>query len=532
MQTGVEGFLSPRSWLWLVATSSLVCGLSLLYLWWQHPRYGRNTGPTILPVVGCLPWILFNLHRHYDWSTAELAKTPTLTMRVVVPGLDFIETSNPANVEYILKSNFENYPKGEYFRSIFSDLLGLGIFNADGSVWKQQRKVASPEFSTRTLRELAVNSVQTELAERLLPCLDSFCDSDTVVDLQDLLLRFTFDTISQLAFGTDPGCLKSDLPSVPFAKAFDDAVLLSTLRPLSTGFPPWQVKRFFNVGSERKLRRSLSVVDAFAFDLIRTRRQERADGGGDHVSDLISRFMRIADDFVESPEVKRRIKEDPRSKYLQPSDLFLRDIVISFILAGRDTSASGLSWFFWLLSRNPKVEVNICNEIEGILASRRGGRGDPFSLEELKGMHYLHAALIESMRLYPPVPNDSKQSAADDVFPDGTVIPKGTLISFHIYAMGRNEKIWGSDCLAFQPERFLRDGIFVAPNPFDYPVFLGGPRMCLGMDMGMMQMKLVGATLMSRYEFVVGEGYRANHDLSMTMKIVGGLPVHVRRRKG
>lgn len=473
---------------------------------------------------------MMNLQRLYNWSTEELEKTPTKTMRVKILGLDFIETSNPANVEYILKTNFENYPKGEYFRGIIGDLLGLGIFNADGNLWKQQRKVASPEFSTRTLRELVVSSVQRELQDRLVPILDSFCDSSSVVDLQDLLLRFTFDTISQLGFGTDPGCLKPDLPSVPFATAFDDAVLLSTLRSLGT-FPPWRVKRFFNVGSERKLRESLSVVDAFAFSLIRTRRKELADRGK-QVSDLLSRFMRIADEFVESPEMKQRIDEDPRSKYLQPSDLFLRDIVISFILAGRDTSACGLSWFFWLLSRNPKVEENICEEIETILASRREPqtKGDSFSFEELRGMHYLHAALIESMRLYPPVPDDSKEAAADDVFPDGTVVPKGTVISFHIYAMGRNERIWGSDCLVFRPERFLRDGVFVPPNPFDYPVFLAGPRMCLGMDMGMMQMKLVAVTLVSRYVFAIREGHRANHDLSVTMKILGGLPVYARRR--
>ncbi|KAG0567672.1 hypothetical protein KC19_7G153200 [Ceratodon purpureus] len=531
MKSGVEDFLFDPSWIWLAVKLLPVWCASLGFIWWHHPRYGRNRGPTIFPVVGCLPQILMNLHRLYDWSTEELEKTPTRTMRAKVLGLDYLETSNPANVEYMLKTNFENYPKGEYFRSVIGDLLGLGIFNADGSLWKQQRKVAIPEFRARTLRELAVNCVQRELVGRFIPILDRFCDSNLVVDLQDLLLRFTFDTTCEIAFGADPGCLKPDLPLVPFAKAFDDAVVLSTLRTLGT-FPPWQVKRFLNVGSERKLRQSISVVDAFAYDLIQTRRKELADGHGKHVSDLLSRFMHIADEFVQTPEIKQRIEKDPRSRYFQPSDLFLRDIVTSFILAGRDASAAGLSWFFWLLSSNPVVEANIYNEIQTILASREPKtKGDGFLYEELKSMHYLHAALTESMRLYPPVPDDSKESVADDVFPDGTFIPKGTVISFHIYAMGRSKSIWGSDCLVFRPERFLTDGVFVPPNPFDYPVFLGGPRMCLGMDMGMMQMKLVAATLICQYVFVVREGYRAHHDLSITMKILGGLPIYVRRRE-
>lgn len=530
----VEDFrASVGSCSWLVtATSTLVCALPLVLFWWFHPHYGRNRGPKIFPIVGCLPQLLFHAQRFHDWTTEELQKTPTMTLRGVIPGLDYIETANPANVEHMLKTNFENYPKGEFFCTMFYDVLGLGIFNADGSSWKLQRRVASPEFTRRTLRDFALKSVQSELTDRFIPILDNFCcdDNNPVVDLQDLLLRFTFDTACQIAFGTDPGCLNSQLASAPFAKAFDEAVLLSTLRSWGI-FPPWQVKKFFNIGSERKLRQSLKIVDAFALDLIGCRRRELALGQCKDVSDLLSRFMQIADDFVQLPEIQSKIAEDPRSKHVQASDLFLRDIVTGFLLAGRDTSAVGLAWFFWLLSSHREVEDRILDEIAAISQARSQGDA-ALSFEELKDMHYLHAALTEAMRLYPPVPEDSKAAAVDDVWPDGTVVAKGTVVAFHIFAMGRNESTWGPDCLEFRPERFLRDGVFVPPSPFEYPVFQAGPRTCLGMDMAMMQMKLVAATLISQYVFVVKKGYRANYDLSLTMKIVEGLPVHVRRREG
>ncbi|KAG0559051.1 hypothetical protein KC19_10G074900 [Ceratodon purpureus] len=530
--SGVEGSVVMREWPWLIVASTLVCALSLVYFWWQHPLYGRNRGPKLLPIVGCLPQIAMNANRLYDWSTEQMQGTPTQTWRGILPGnFDWIETANAANVEHILKTNFENYPKGEFLPAIFFDLLGFGIFAADGNVWKLQRRVASPLFATRTLRDLALSSVQTELTERLVPVLDSFSDSNKVVDLQELLLRFTFDSICQLAFGSDPCCLTPGLPSVPFAEAFDEAVNLITGRAMGTSLH-WPVLKFFNIGSERKIRQSLSIIDSFAFDLIRARRKELADGHRNQVSDLLSRFIPIADEFVESPDIKQKIEEDPRSKFVQASDLFLRDIVISFILAGRDTSACALTWFFWLLSSNPKVEANICKEVETILSSQPGEKQEStFSFDELKDMHYLHAALTESMRLYPPVPMDSKQAAGDDVLPDGTVISKGILTVFNMYAMGRNETIWGSDCLEFRPDRFLRDGIFVPPSPFAYPIFQAGPRICLGMDMGMMQMKLIAATLIRRYVFVVREGHCAHYGWSLTMKIVKGLPVYVRRRE-
>lgn len=531
MLTATEDFVSVLSWSWLLA----ICA-SFVFLWWSLASYGQNQGPKLFPLVGCLPQILWNADRIYEWTTGELQKTASMTMRSAIPGLAFIETANPANVEHMLKTNFENYPKGPFFCNMFYDLLGLGVFNADGLSWKRQRRVAIPEFSRRSLREFALKSMQKEITDRLLPLLDRVSLQGHVVDLQDLLLRFSFDTACQIAFGSDPGCLNLDLSSCPFAKAFDDAVLLSTNRSWGT-FPPWRVQKFFNMGSERKLRQALEVVDEFALNLIKTRKAdlELAGDEPDHVtSDLLSRFVHFADEFVELPEIKQKIAEDPRSKHVNPSDLFLRDIVTGFLLAGRDTSASGLAWFFWLLSTHREVEDAIFGEIMLILSSRKEEHGlveeRLFSFEELKNMHYLHAALTESMRLYPPVPEDSKEAAADDVWPDGTVVAKNTVVSYHIFAMGRNESTWGRDCLEFKPQRFLRDGVFVPPSPYDYPVFQAGPRMCLGMDMAMMQMKLVAASLICRYVFVGRVGYCARYDLSLTMKIAEGLPFHVHPR--
>lgn len=212
--TGVEDFVVVREWPWLITTSTLLCAVSLFYIWWQHPLFGRNRGPKLLPIVGCLPQIVMNANRFYDWGTEQMQRTPTQSWRGILPGkFDYIEMANAANVEDILKTNFKNYPKEEFVPANFFNLLGFGIFNADDSVWKLQLRVASPMFATQTLRDLALNSVHTELTERLIPILESFCDSNAIVDLQELLFRFTFDSICQLAFGTDPRCLTSLKPS-------------------------------------------------------------------------------------------------------------------------------------------------------------------------------------------------------------------------------------------------------------------------------------------------------------------------------
>ncbi|KAK4838732.1 hypothetical protein QYF36_016007 [Acer negundo] len=91
--------------------------------------------------------------------------------------------------------------------SLLEDFLGQGIFNANGELWKVQRKTASYEFNTKSLRNFVIENVSTEISARLLPTLTNAVKSKQVLDLQYVLERFTFDNICKVAFNVDPGCL-------------------------------------------------------------------------------------------------------------------------------------------------------------------------------------------------------------------------------------------------------------------------------------------------------------------------------------
>ncbi|CAK9213190.1 unnamed protein product [Sphagnum troendelagicum] len=159
------------------------------------------------------------------------------------------------------------------------------------------------------------------------------------------------------------------------------------------------------------------------------------------------------------------------------SDVFLlRDIVISFLLAGRDTSSSELS---------------------------------------------------ESPRLYPPLPVDTKFAVKEDVLPDGTHIPKASIVAYASYAMGRMEQLWGSDCLEFKPERWLQNGVFVPQCPYKYAVFQAGPRICLGKDLALLQIKLVTAGLINCFDFDVPEDFKPTYEISLLLPMKYGLPTKI-----
>ncbi|KAL6580023.1 hypothetical protein OROMI_008047 [Orobanche minor] len=276
----------------------------------------------------------------------------------------------------------------------------------------------------------------------------------TVLDFQDILQRFAFDNICKIAFGHDPEYLSPSLQQEKFSLAFDKCVELSTKRFRSFIPYSWKIKRALNVGSEKQLKISVAQVREFAKEIIGKKNNKIGHGKNSSDDDLLSRFLSSG----------------------HSDENFVDDIVISFILAGKDTTSAALTWFFCLISNHPQVESEI---LRGI--NEKSSDTSLSAYDEVKDMVYTHASLCESMRLYPSVPVDTKAALKDDVLPDGTVVKKGMRVSYHPYAMGRVEKVWGKDWGEFRPARWLEKEEedvkwrFVNRDAYTYPVFQAGP---------------------------------------------------------
>ncbi|KAK4597845.1 hypothetical protein RGQ29_015385 [Quercus rubra] len=457
-----------------------------------------NKGPMLWPVMGILPSVFLHINNIYEWTTRSLIKAGgTFHFRGMwMEGYYGIMTTVPSNIEYMLKTEFKNFPKGKHYIERFYDLLGNGIFNADDQLWKEQRQIATSEMHSSRFVEYSFQTMQDLVHQKLLKLLEKLVDSGDSFDLQEVLLRFTFDNICTTALGIDPGCLALDLPEIPFAKAFEEATEFTLLRFLVPSFV-WKVMRLIEVGYEKRLKKAIKIVNDFSEKIVTDRKNELVKFGSlnDH-SDLLSRLIEDSDQ-------------------------------------GRDTSSVALSWFFWLVHKNSEVESRIIGEINEILCYRKC-KNEPcdgaFTVEELRKMVYLQAALSESLRLYPSVPFDFKEVIEDDVFPDGTMINKGSQVVYCIYSMARMESIWGKDCLEFKPERWLKDGQFVSENQFKYVVFNAGPRLCLGKKFAYMQMKMVAASILLRYEVKVVEGHKVDPKLTTTLYMKHGLLVTIKPR--
>ena len=245
----------------------LITAATSAYLIWFLLLARTLSGPPAWPLVGSLPYTFLNRRRFHDWIAATLRSTGGAatyqTCTIAVPFLArrqgfYTVTCHPQNIEHILRTRFDNYPKGPTWQTAFHDLLGQGIFNSDGDTWLIQRKTAALEFTTRTLRQAMARWVSRTIRTRLWVILEKAAKERRAVDLQDLLLRLTFDNICGLTFGKDPETLSPEMPENPFAVAFDSATEATLQRLLYPGFLG-KLKTLFDTGAERRLSRSLQV---------------------------------------------------------------------------------------------------------------------------------------------------------------------------------------------------------------------------------------------------------------------------------
>ncbi|KAL2480916.1 Cytochrome [Abeliophyllum distichum] len=464
------------------------------------------------PVAGPMINQLIHFSKLFDYQTTLARKYSTY--RLITPSHSEVYTADPVNVEYILKTNFNNYGKGEYNQGIMKDLFGDGIFVVDGDKWRHQRKLASYEFSAKVLRDFS-SAVFRSNAAKLALKVYAAALANREMDLQDLLMKSTMDSIFKVGFGFDLDTLSGlDEFSNQFIKAFDDSNVIVYVRYVDV---LWRIKRFLNIGLERTLKNNIKIIDNFVYELIHRKREQMKIEKGAR-EDILSRFL------VESEKDREKM-----------TDQYLRDITLSFIIAGKDTSANTLTWFIYMLCKNPLVQekvaldVTLATEVKDFLSI------DEFALRltdvTLERMQYLHAALTEALRLYPAVPLDGKNSNEDDVLPDGYKIKKGDGINYMPYAMGRMTCIWGEDADEFRPERWLENGIFRAESPFKFTAFQGGPRICLGKEFAYRQMKIMAAALIFFFRFIlVDESKEATYRTMFTLHMDKGLHLYAFRR--
>ncbi|XP_051114912.1 alkane hydroxylase MAH1-like [Andrographis paniculata] len=493
---------------------ALIC---VFYIWCFRNINGL---PWNWPLLGMLPALFCHVHRVHD-RCVDLFRLTGGTFHLKGPwfaSMDIVVTGDPANVHFIMSANFTNFPKGPEFKKIF-DVLGDGIFNSDSELWSRHRKIARSLISHEQFRRFLLWTSLEKVEHGLVPVLEHFSAGDLIVDLQDVFQRFTFDTTCMLVTGFDPGCLSPELPDVPFSRAMDEAeeaIFMRHCLPESL----WKLERWLGIGHEKKMSRARAILDEIINKYISRKREELSRKGrtrelscaGKNGVDLLTSYMEGDESF---------------------DDEFLRDTILNFMIAGRDTTSSALTWFTWLVSTHPEVEKKIRQELAGVTPEEndRTRRPRVFGSDEVRGLVYLHGALCETLRLYPPVPFQHKAPVQGVVLPSGHYVDAKMKVMFSLYAMGRMEYIWGKDAGEFRPERWITERGTIKHEPsYKFLAFNAGPRTCLGKEVAFTQLKAVAAAMLHNYKVEPAEGHRATPNVSVILYMKNGFKVKISRR--
>ncbi|KAG7536433.1 Cytochrome P450 superfamily [Arabidopsis suecica] len=374
------------------------------------------------PVLGMIPGLFLVLHRIYDF-TVEFLESTELTFSFKGPwfaGLDMLVTADPANIHYLVNSNFSNFVKGSDFKEVF-DAFEEGLFAKDSLEWKDLNKATQVMINHQGFQRLSMSTTRSKIKDGLVPLFNHIAEEGTTVDLQDVFLRFTFDTSLVTVTGCDdPRSLSIEMPEVEFAKALDNTVEGIQYRHVKPRFL-WKLQNWIGVGIEKKMIEAGAIFDRVCAKYISARRNHFTGESEDLLTSHIYIFIYTTKYPLLNPN----------------NDRFLRDNVLALLLAGRNTTASALTWFFWLLSENPTMVTKICQEIDKILPRSSSGKERPSydPMEYLNKLVYLHAALCESMRLYPPVPIERVSPVESDVLPSGHKVEANSKILIFTYAV-------------------------------------------------------------------------------------------------
>lgn len=315
--------------------------------------------------------------------------------------------------------------------------------------------------------------------------------------------------------------------------------------------PLWPITELFT-GS--KFRKSISIVKSFGRRIVARAVEDRSQAKPNPDLDIStnqdSKLDQISGTLIQS--LLDAI----------PDQTAVADAALTFLSAGRDTTGQALTWTFYLLLRHPSVLAKIRDEVASLLSEQP----QPFNVNENPeptlftptSVPYTMAVFYETLRLYPPIPFEIRQCQADTTLPDGTFLPKDSVLVWCLWAMQRSKLTWGEDADEFRPERWLavvegddenesgevegegevkgegrREKVKVVQRgASEFPVFYGGARTCLGRKMAEVVAAQVIPSLVWRFGFGMVEERDRVSKTSLTLPMEGGLPVRVRGADG
>ncbi|GAA0894167.1 hypothetical protein GCM10009122_38470 [Fulvivirga kasyanovii] len=368
-----------------------------------------------------------------------------------LPMGDFVVTNSPKHAHRILATHQDRYQKSKGYREI-ARVLGHGLLTADGEQWHQQRKALQPSFHKNDLRKLlpSVWNTGTSFIHGLQP--------NTTLDLSEEMGRLTLNVLLNSLINYQDEVLKEKMiADVVFSQEF----ITNRIRS------PFKVPVWVPTKQNRRYHTMMKEVN----DLIRKCVRDRQQAGQDKFNDILTVLMQ---------------HHDPDAEFMK-----IRDELMTFFIAGHETSALGLAWGFHMLAHHPEVQQKLYDEVKGI------EKLEDIDLINFSNTEYLQLTVKEVLRRHPPIWNIVRMAREEDEL-DGYRIAKGKQVMLNIYLIHNNNEYWDAP-ESFNPERFKALSL---KDKLQYMPFGAGPRFCIGNNFAIFEMMILMLQLVKAFELI------------------------------
>ena len=387
-------------------------------------------------------------------------------------------------IKCILVNKSKIYRKSRLAYMLLKSLLGDGLVTSEGEVHSRNRKICNTSFKPNVLQKMIplFEKAGKDLIDVWLNEINAMLyknDSEIYnnIPINSELTNLTLDVIGKFAFDYEFNAIQHCSSEVTAnVRKILGEFKLSWIRILSFIFPFLRKIQGKYVDSYEKL---VEQLNELVYSVIERKRHEMeiCELEDTDKTDLLSNLLKSKD--TDSQQIFDNKQ--------------LRDEVMTFMLAGHETTSVGMTWVLHQLANYPEIQTKVRKEVRSILPQT----GEPLTVEHLDKMTYLTCVIKETLRLLPPVPMVIRQ-ATEDNYIEGYHFPKGTEVNINIISLHRNPKYW-KDPLVFRPERFEE------PNniyPYSFLPFIGGSRMCIGYKFALMEMKTVLSLLIDKFEYL------------------------------
>ncbi|MEM7369498.1 MAG: cytochrome P450 [Bacteroidota bacterium] len=404
---------------------------------------------------------------------------------VKVPMGYFVMTRDPGFIKHTLQTNQKNYKKDPGYDQL-ALFLGQGLVTSEGDLWRKQRRIAQPSFYKTQLEELYKDMVK--VAESFVEELGT--KEGEVIDISQQMMAVTAKIAMKALFSRDmTGGLVEIYEAISFGQ---EHVISRIMNPLS-------IPLSYINGKKRKFRKKKQLMDELVTSLIEQRGAGQSQG-----NDFLQMLMDARYEDTGEPMEQRQ----------------LLDELVTIFSAGHETSSNGMTWLFYLLSDHPEVVQRLREE-----QMRVSGHQLP-AFSHLRQLTYHRQVIEESMRLYPPVWTLGRQAIAADEW-EGNQIKKGMIITCAIFHLHRNPHLWENP-ERFDPDRFSAEQQKSRPKSHYLP-FGAGPRMCIGNHFAMMEMQLLLAAMIHRFDFELIKDQRIDTEPLITLRPRYGMNMRIRK---